>query len=299
MSVSAIVCEIKVRKHPNADRIQLGTCAGHQVVVGLDIKDGTRGILFPCELQLSEKFCEANDLISRTDPETGKKTGGYFPNTRRVRAQKFRGEISDGFWCEFNHLEKMLPLLDKESRVKFEKDMGALKLDDEFTILGNTSICQKYIPKGTRSQRNNCLRIAKRKNIRFPEHFDTKQFRFEHGKIPAGALIYITEKLHGCVDRETIVDSLEYGETTIGKLVDGKVPIHIKGMDLATGEEVFAPVESFHFEPDSDDWYEIELEDGTKLTITGNNPVWLPELKCYRRADELKENDTVLTVKEQ
>ena len=39
---------------------------------------------------------------------------------------------------------------------------------------------------------------------------------------------------------------------------------------------------------------EIELEDGTKLTITGNNPVWLPTLNCYRRVDELKQGDYVL-----
>ena len=37
-----------------------------------------------------------------------------------------------------------------------------------------------------------------------------------------------------------------------------------------------------------------QLEDGTKLTITGNNPVWLPTLNCYRRVDELKQGDYVL-----
>ena len=33
---------------------------------------------------------------------------------------------------------------------------------------------------------------------------------------------------------------------------------------------------------------------GQKIEITGNNPVWLPELHCYRRVDELIEGDILL-----
>ena len=33
---------------------------------------------------------------------------------------------------------------------------------------------------------------------------------------------------------------------------------------------------------------------GTKLTITGNNPVWCPELNCYRRVDELNGDEKLL-----
>ena len=30
-------------------------------------------------------------------------------------------------------------------------------------------------------------------------------------------------------------------------------------------------------------WYEIELEDGTTLRLTGNHRVYLPEKHCYRK----------------
>ena len=42
------------------------------------------------------------------------------------------------------------------------------------------------------------------------------------------------------------------------------------------------------------EWYEIELEDGRKITITGNNPVWIPELNAYRRVDELNGDEFLL-----
>ena len=89
----AVVCRIRTKPHPNADRVQLGDALGFQVVVGLDVEDGTLGIYFPENVCLSKEFAEANpDLMT------------YFPKNRRVRAQKFRGEISDGFWI---HAEKL------------------------------------------------------------------------------------------------------------------------------------------------------------------------------------------------
>lgn len=43
-------------------------------------------------------------------------------------------------------------------------------------------------------------------------------------------------------------------------------------------------------------WYSIELADGKKIRITGNHPIYLPKLKCWRRVDELKEGDIVLNI---
>ena len=57
MSYTAIITRIKTRPHSNADRLQLGTCLGNQVVVGLDTKDGELGIYFSTDGQLSERMC--------------------------------------------------------------------------------------------------------------------------------------------------------------------------------------------------------------------------------------------------
>ena len=50
--MKAIVAPVTVRPHPNADRVQLADVLGYQVVVGLDVKTGDLGILFPPDSQL-------------------------------------------------------------------------------------------------------------------------------------------------------------------------------------------------------------------------------------------------------
>ena len=56
-----------VRKHPNADRLQLADCFGNTVIVGLDCAEGDIGIYFPVDLQLSEEYCNANNLVRKKD----------------------------------------------------------------------------------------------------------------------------------------------------------------------------------------------------------------------------------------
>ena len=46
-----------VRKHSNADRLQLADCFGNTVIVSLDYTEGQLGVYFPVDGQLSERFC--------------------------------------------------------------------------------------------------------------------------------------------------------------------------------------------------------------------------------------------------
>jgi hypothetical protein len=194
MSYSAIVCRIRVHPHPKADRLQLGTAYGAQVVVGLDAKDGDLGIFFPCDGQLSDKFCNHNDLYPRFDEQGRRIGGGFFdPKNRRVRAQGFRGEKSEGFWCPISYLDGMLS---KES-------IALLKDGDQFTDLDGVNICSRYETEATKvAGAANCQKpIAAKKHPLFKEHADTKQFAYEVSKIPVGSVVHISEKLHGTSGR--------------------------------------------------------------------------------------------------
>jgi len=168
----------------------LATVQGYQVIVGSDAKDGDLGVFFPCDGMLTKEHLRANRLYS-TDPDTGEKMGGYFGKNGRVRAQKFRGEISDGFWQEARGFDWC----------------GGLALPDgeEFDSLGGQKICQKYFTPATRrAQGVGKHGRAKRATVTYPtffEHYDTKQLRNNLGSIPAGAVIYVSEKLHGTSGR--------------------------------------------------------------------------------------------------
>lgn len=189
---NVIVCKIKTRSHPNADKLQLGLAHGYQVIVSLETQDNELGVFFGPDGQLSEEFCKANDLISRID-ENGNKTGGYFSDKRRVRSQKFRGEKSDGFWCPLSYL-------------KFTGfDISSLKEGDQFNELNNIPICNKYYTPATLRQLKNKVGKLRKQNSYFAKHVDTKQFKHNVYAIPKNSILYFTEKMHGTSSRKSFV----------------------------------------------------------------------------------------------
>lgn len=175
-----------IRKHPNADRLQIASVCGYPVIVGLDTKEGDLGIYFQEGLQLSPEFCSENNLI-RVKNEDGSYSGGMFDTNRRVRAMNLRGVKSDGFWCPISYLD----FTNKPYPIE----------GDSFTEWFDIPICNKYVTPATmRAQANAQVAKAKKKIITFPEHIDTEQWR--HAKMTDGnSVVYITEKLHGTSGR--------------------------------------------------------------------------------------------------
>lgn len=177
----ALVTSIHTRPHPNADKLQLGTCGGYQVIVGKDVEDRTLGLFFEQGGQLSEEFATANDLIRRKD-EDGNPAGGMFEANRRVRAIKLRGEKSEGFWCPLSMLGAF--------GANYKLNEG-----EEIDSFGGVKICQRYETPATRRSMNSGK--AQKSNAMFAKHIDTKQFKRSAAEIPTDALVIITEKLHG------------------------------------------------------------------------------------------------------
>lgn len=193
MAYAAIVTKLtNVRPHSNADKVQLATCHGNQVVIGLDCKDGDLGVYFPSDGQLSHEFCFANNLYRKADMNKyPNEKPGMFDENRRVRAQKFRGEISDGFWVPLHQFG-------------FIQVTGLNTEGFEFTEWQGVPICNKYINPNTlkqaRENQGKKIKVAKT-SIMFKEHFDTDHFGkhvkdFEHGQ-----RLVVTEKLHGTSGR--------------------------------------------------------------------------------------------------
>lgn len=275
----AIVCKIVVTPHPDKDvhSLAVGTVCNETVIVSKETQSGEIGIYFPCELQLSEKFAVANNLLRKKDPVTGKNIGGLFEEKRRVRIQKIRNVRSYGFWAPLSYLAKL------------GGDISTLKEGDQIDTWNGISICNKYITRKIQQAGTNKSKTKKVEKYEyvFPEHRDTEQFRYHTHNFNAGDKVVVTLKLHGCVHKDTIVKTLEDGDLTIKQVVDEKKPRHILSHNTNTNEDIYVPIDEFYLEENSGEWFEIELEDGRKLVITGNNPVWLTKERCYRRVDEL------------
>jgi len=180
-----------VRKHSNADRLQIATCFGNNVVVGLDAYEGELVCYFPTDGQLSEEYCKANNLLINKD-ENGVNTGGYLePNKRNIRTMKLRGEISDGLVLGLHSLEKFT-------------DITKFKEGDIIDVINGVEICRKYVPisNGRVVKDKNIARLGakKEKKERFPifhEHIDTSQLAYNLGYFKEGMVCYKTLKIHG------------------------------------------------------------------------------------------------------
>lgn len=179
------VVKIKTKPHPNADKLQLGTCMGNQVVIGLDVADESIGVFFPCDGALSREMLEYNDLLPRYDENNVRIGGGYFSENGRVKSQKFRGERSDGFW---------LPM----ESIAWTGANGTWSIGQQITEINGKLICQKYVTESTaKAQKEQKQNPPKKINPFFRKHIDTEQFRFNAHLIKPGSIVYITEKLHG------------------------------------------------------------------------------------------------------
>lgn len=189
---NAIVTKIKTAPHPDPQttQIKVGYCFGHTVVVGIETPENSLGIFFPTDGQLSDEFCKANNLYPVYD-ENGVKVGGGFIDAklRRVKAQRFRGVRSEGFWLPISCLNYLnLKDTPKEGFV--------------FTELEGKPICNKYISKATRSAMNATKgKSSKKESPQMPMHLETLKFKYYSRSIPEGSVIYITEKLHGTSGR--------------------------------------------------------------------------------------------------
>jgi hypothetical protein len=189
MSHAGIICEVRVRKHPNANNLQIGECLGYQVLVGKEVSNGQLGIFFGADLQLGLEFSLRNNLL-RKHPETGQPLTGYLEPSRRVRVIKLRGVNSEGLWLP---VKALAPWANPD----------LLRLGEEITELNGVSICQKYESPATQAakQKAKIGAVARFSCPIFARHYDTEHLRNNLDRIKVGANIVITEKLHGTSGR--------------------------------------------------------------------------------------------------
>lgn len=204
------VVQVKdLRPHSNADRLQILRVFEEDVIVGLDTHIGDIGVYFPCDLQLSEKFCEINNLVRKKD-ENGNNIGGYMdPDKRNIKAIKLRGEKSNGLYLNITCLSEFT-------------NISELKPGDQITVLNGEEICKKYIPKCNPRGEWHSEKIKKAKVNYAPtffEHVDTEQVAYNLDKFHNGDEIQLTLKMHGTSGRTGHLPLLHTKRTWIDKLL--------------------------------------------------------------------------------
>lgn len=237
MTSKAIVCKLQnVRPHPNASKLTLASVQGYQVILGLDAKDGDLGVFFGPDLAIESEHLRNNNLYRHSYLNANKDIEGYFGDNGKVKPVKLRGEVSEGFWQRIEAFAWM---------GKFTYQPG-----EEFNVINGHKICDRYYSKAAREflakqgkprlnryqlQWNkfaSILRLPRKLKFagkqpkekvltNLPEHYDTKQVRDNLSKIPVGAVLYISEKIHGTSGRTGRVQTT-HSQTGFKKWLNSK-----------------------------------------------------------------------------
>src|ERR1039458_6425232 len=189
---ATIVKLAKFAECTNSDNIKAALIFGNSVIVSKSANVGEWGLFFPVETELDKSFLGVNNLYRK--PEWGNidtTQKGFFEQSGRVKAVRFRGNKSEGFFIPIESL-----------RYIFGNNPIDLFEGDTFDSIGDHEICRKYISKrnsvGQQRVRGRQPRLEdKIVENQFRFHYDTTNLRRNIHKIQPDHWISISDKWHG------------------------------------------------------------------------------------------------------
>lgn len=184
MTGDGIICRLtKVSAVEGADRIVRADILGETVIVSKDQAEGTMGVLFDIETQLSPEFLHENNLFRHSELNKDTEVKGYFDDNGRVRPIKLKGIKVSAFWTPLDSLAYL---------------GHEFKEGDLVSSIGKREICRKF-----RVVRQTIAGTPKTKVVfseMFKEHFKTEHLLKSLPEVPIGPFV-ITTKLHGTSGR--------------------------------------------------------------------------------------------------
>jgi hypothetical protein len=190
-----------LRKHTNADRLQVTTIDGNNIITSLFATEGMLYVYFPLESAINKSYLAYSNAFSDSGMNNDNSIKGYFASTGRVRATRLRGEKSEGYIVPAHDIQTWLSEAYGKTVVISDSDDGT-----EFDTISDVKLCEKYINKEAllhlkkESNKNNNKKKAKTSRLvdsQFHFHIDTPQLKKMINNLNPSDYIEITRKLHG------------------------------------------------------------------------------------------------------
>lgn len=172
------------------DNVQGAIIFGNNVIVDKLTKSGDIGIYFPIESKLSKEFLSNNSLYRDKTLNKNTSKGGYFSDSGRIKAEKFRGHKSEGFFIPIQSLDYL--------NINFNE----LNVGDEFNEINGVEVVDKYVivvkeSNNNSQKQNKAKRFNRLVDEQFRLHYDTSQLAKNMHNVHPDDFISITTKLHG------------------------------------------------------------------------------------------------------
>lgn len=185
-----------LRPHPNADKLQLCSIQGNNVIVSLDAKEKDVYVYFPLECAINKEFLSWSNSFSDKNLNVDKEATGFFNSKGRVRAVKLRGVPSEGYAVP---VERFLAWIDDTLYLKEEW------IGQEFDSYDDILVCEKYVNPLTLKKKDKVNNKKQGKKAvesklienQFHFHIDTPQLKKLVSNVSPDDYISITKKYHG------------------------------------------------------------------------------------------------------
>lgn len=187
--VATIVKLPELKKVEGLDNLMVANVFGYNCLVSKDADKDIPYIFFPAESVIAPEFLSNMNYFRNKELNMDKESKGFFEDSGRVKAIKFKGIVSSGFLTPISFLWT-----------------GAdwLKIWDTFHKINGQSVCWKFRRPLAPERLTKSQRISKRLEKfdivipnQFRFHADTPQFLRFLSDFKEGDRVVITEKLHG------------------------------------------------------------------------------------------------------
>lgn len=204
--LAKIVRLSNIRKHPNADRLQVTTIDGNDVITGTDAKEGDAVVYFPLECAINKDFLAATNSFEDKELNADKSKKGFFNSKGRVRAVKLRGNPSMGYIVPVEVLFNWINSVTASSTYIYSTAYDNKEFDSFTSGDKEIIVCKKYINVqqilDKKKERKEDRKKAAKKQSKlvdnqFRLHCDTPQLGRNLFKFGPEDVIAITHKLHG------------------------------------------------------------------------------------------------------
>ena len=278
------ICSIKsVDEHPNADRLEVLTIKGWQVVAQKGMKVGDLVVFIPPDAILPESL---HDFLAITKycAELPKKPDGTRPTQRRVKAARLRGIPSYG----------TIMTLDSFCEHVAKSAFCSVKTPEEWGLVEGLDVCENlHITKWEPPVKCNAG-DAEHEHHHFPPYTNIENWANYPNVFEDDEVVIITEKVHGCLRKDSLItmfDGSKMYEKPISDINTGEI---VKTYDIKKGMYTTAKVNGVLVQDVTDklDWFELEFDNGRKLVCTEDHPLLTTD--GWIKAKDLTENHILL-----
>jgi len=180
--------------------------------------------------------------------------------------------IRDGFIVEQKHPELDLYLYNYTRKCTFEKAWNIATLLCRGLILDGSGNIISY-PLG--------------------KFFNWEELSPEERKRLSMLKFDVLDKVDGCLDKETVVIT-EKGRKTIGWICENNYRGNVLSYDPIKDVFEYKKINNSWIRENIQNWYQLTLEDGTIVKITGNQKVWCSNIKAYRKVEDLDGSEEIV-----